>query len=137
MNKLYRVEGNVKRGRSVRVILFNKETKVTDVKELTPFNFEIVKRGTQEGQKGFKRTFLDIKVGSKKKFTRRLKNSMIRNIMITAHKQTKLLRDEFPNIDYKFQLGLYLKELYRGVYSKLDTMDALTKQKYLKVEGEI
>ena len=57
--------------------------------------------------------------------------------MITAHKQTKLLRDEFPNIDYKFQLGLYLKELYRGVYSKLDTMDALTKQKYLKVEGEI
>ena len=53
MNKLYRVEGNVKRGRSVRVILFNKETKVTDVKELTPFNFEIVKRGTQEGQKGF------------------------------------------------------------------------------------
>ena len=38
----------------------------------------------------------------------------MKNIMKKAHKMTKEIRKEFPNVDYKFQLGLCLSFLYKN-----------------------
>ena len=35
----------------------------------------------------------------------------MREIMVKAHKLTREMKEEFPEVDYKFQLGLCLKEL--------------------------
>lgn len=36
------------------------------------------------------------------------------NIMKEAHKLTREIKKEFPNIDYKFQLGLCISYLYKN-----------------------
>ena len=36
----------------------------------------------------------------------------MKNIMKEAHRMTKEIKKEFPNVDYKFQLGLCISYLY-------------------------
>ena len=38
----------------------------------------------------------------------------MKNIMKKAHEMTKEIKKEFPNVDYKFQLGLCLSFLYHN-----------------------
>ena len=36
-----------------------------------------------------------------------------KELMIKAHKMTKEIKNEYPTVDYKFQLGLCLGYLYK------------------------
>ena len=54
------------------------------------------------------------------------------NIMKEAHKMTKEIRKEFPNVDYKFQLGLCLSFLYEnkkeGIKMEMAKLEGSEKQ---------
>ena len=38
----------------------------------------------------------------------------MKNIMKEAHKLTKEIKKEFPEVDYRFQLGLCISYLYKN-----------------------
>lgn len=54
----------------------------------------------------------------------------MKNIMKKAHEMTKEIKKEFPNIDYKFQLGLCLSFLYHneGVEEEMVELKGSAKQ---------
>ena len=54
----------------------------------------------------------------------------MKNIMKKAHEMTKEIKKEFPNVDYKFQLGLCLSFLYHneGVEEEMVELKGSAKQ---------
>lgn len=53
----------------------------------------------------------------------------MKNIMKKAHEMTKEIKKEFPNVDYRFQLGLCLSFLYnKGVEEEMVELKGSAKQ---------
>ena len=51
-----------------------------------------------------------------------------KELMIKAHKMTKEIKNEYPTVDYKFQLGLCLAYLYEEGEKKMEKAISLLDQ---------